>query len=361
MFTLLVFLGVISVLVFVHEFGHFITAKRSGMKVEEFGFGFPPRLWGKRYKGTLYSINLIPFGGFVRIFGEDGESRRAAGSFGAGTFIQKLGVVVAGVVMNLALAVTLLMVVNFLGLRVGIFDDETAARALNKKIEILQVEMGSPAETAGLRALDEIRGFKLPDGTSLLVKTSDDVQKYAFAHVGEDVVMIVRRGSVDIDTPLHLRVPSPEARGPIGISLAQTGVVRYPWYEAIWRGVTSTYSLFVATLLGYGHLIVSLFTTGRLGNDVSGPVGIATLTGQAARIGINYLLQFMAMISVNLAVLNILPFPALDGGRAVMIVAEKIRGKALSERVESTINSVGFLILLALMVAVTVRDVIKFF
>lgn len=361
MFTLVVFLAVISVLVFVHEFGHFITAKRSGMKVEEFGFGFPPRIWGKRFKGTLYSLNAIPFGGFVRIFGEDGEHRRDSGSFGHGTFWQKLAVVIAGVVMNLALAVVLLMMVNFLGLRVGVFDEETAARATDKKIEILQVESGSPADTSGLRALDEIRGFRLPDGSIFRTTTPDAVQQYAFANAGQDVVMIIRRGTTDVAVSMHLRVPGPEIRGPIGISLAMTGVVHYPWYQAIWRGITSTAMLFVATLVGYGGLVVSLFSTGSLGADVSGPIGIATLTGQAARIGINYLLQFMAMISVNLAVLNILPFPALDGGRAVMVLAEKIRGRALSEKIESSINGIGFLILLALMVAVTVRDVIQFF
>jgi regulator of sigma E protease len=361
MFTLVVFFGVISILIFVHELGHFVMAKRAGMKVEEFGFGFPPRIWGRRYRGTLYSVNWIPFGGFVRIFGEDGEHRRAPGSFGHGTFLQKMGVIVAGVTMNFLFAVILLMAGNFLGLRVGLFDEATIARARNVKIEILQVAPESPAEAGGLRSLDEILGFRQGTGKAVTTASPEEVQNYAFAHAGQAVIMLIRRGNEELEIPLQLRPSSPTGQGPIGISLALTGEIRYPWYESLWRGVTSGASLFVGTLLGYWSLLASLFTTGRLGAEVSGPIGIATLTGQAAKVGINYLIQFVAMISVNLAVLNILPFPALDGGRGLVVIAEKVRGKALSEKVENAVNGIGFAILIILMVAVTVKDIVKFF
>jgi len=359
--TFLIFIVVISVLVFVHELGHFWAARRAGMKVEEFGFGFPPRLWGRRGKsGTLYSVNLIPFGGFVRIYGENGEHRRAPGSFGHGTFGQKLAVIVAGVVMNFLFAAVLLMLGNSLGLRVGIFDAEMAARATDTKVQILQVMPGSPAEAAGLRSLDEIRGFRT-DGELMITGSPEQVQEFAFAHAGEETTIAIRRGTEDLETPLALRQPRGPGEGPIGISLALTGVVRYPWYESVWRGFVSAGNLFLGTLYGYWYILSSLFTDGRLGADVAGPVGIATLTGQAARVGFNYLIQFVAMISINLAVLNILPFPALDGGRAAIILAERIRGRALSERVEEGINAIGFAILIALMVAVTVKDIVKFF
>jgi regulator of sigma E protease len=361
MLTFLIFIVVISVLVFVHEFGHFIMAKRAGMKVEEFGFGFPPRLWGIRKRGTLYSINLIPFGGFVRIFGEDGEHRRAPGSFGAGTFGQKVAVITAGVAMNFLFAVVLLMLGNFFGLRVGIFDEQTAARAHDVKVQIVQVLEGSPAQEAGLQPLDEIRGFRLADGEVITVAGPEAVQEYAFAHAGEKVTMVINREGNEQDIPIRLREPTGPTEGPIGISLALTGVVRYPWYESIWRGVSMGAQIFWATLVGYGRLFASLVVDGRLGADISGPVGIATLTGQAARVGFNYLLQFVAMISINLAVLNILPFPALDGGRLALIGAEKVRGRALSQQVEGMMNAVGFAVLLLLMVAVTVKDIVQFF
>ena len=361
MFTLIVFLLVISVLIFVHELGHFVVAKRTGMIVEEFGFGFPPRLWSFKYRGTLYSINLIPFGGFVRIFGEEGEHRRAQGSFGHAGFWAQLGVVVAGVCMNFLLAVVLLIACNSLGLRVGLFDDQMKARATEQQVQILQVAPDSPAQQGGLQPLDEIIGFRESRGPLTVTNSPEAVQEYAYAHAGKPVVMVVRRGTSDSDIPLALRQAIGPGQGPIGISLALTGVIRYPWYESLWRGAYDAALLFAATLAGYWGLLKSLFMSGHLGADIAGPVGIATMTGQAARVGFTYLIQFVAMISVNLAVLNILPFPALDGGRAVMVVAEKFRGKPMSETAERAINSFGFLILLALMVAVTIKDIVKFF
>lgn len=361
MFTLIIFLLVISVLIFVHEAGHFVVAKRTGMRVEEFGFGFPPRLWSFRYHGTQYSINLIPFGGFVRIYGEEGEHRHARGSFSHAGFWSQLAVVVAGVFMNFLLAVVLLMASNFMGLRVGLFDEQMIARATDRRVQILQVSSDSPAEAGGLRPLDQILGFRTSGGAVEVTDGPEAVQKYAFAHAGTPVVMVVRRGDAETDIPLELRQAIGPGQGPIGISLALTGVIRYPWYESIWRGAVDAWFLFVGTLAGYWGLLTSLFINGRLGADISGPIGIATMTGQAARVGFTYLIQFVAMISVNLAVLNILPFPALDGGRAVMVVAEKLRGKPMSETAERGINSFGFIILLALMVAVTVKDIVKFF
>jgi regulator of sigma E protease len=360
MLTFLIFIVVISVLVFVHELGHFVMAKRAKMKVEEFGFGFPPRIWGKRYGDTLYSINAIPFGGFVRIFGENGENRRAPGSFGAGTFWQKVAVIVAGVAMNFVFAAFLLMLGNGLGLRVGVFDETTMGRAQELKVQVLQIAPGSPAEQGGLRPLDEIIGFR-ENGSVVRTETPEKVQEYAFSHAGKPVTMVVVRGQDEEDLSLTLRQPSGPSEGPIGISLALTGVVRHPWYTSIWLGVTQAAAMFWATLVGYFTLLFSLVTSGNLGADVSGPVGIATLTGQAARIGFNYLIQFVAMISINLAVLNILPFPALDGGRLVIVLAEKLRGKSLSEHVEEAINAIGFFVLILLMVAVTVKDIVKFF
>jgi regulator of sigma E protease len=357
--TFLIFIVVISVLVFVHELGHFIMAKRAGMRVEEFGFGFPPRLWGKRVKGTLYSINLIPFGGFVRIFGENGEDRNAPGSFGAGSFGNKFAVITAGVAMNFLFAALLLMLGSFMGLRVGIFDEATAARARDVKVQILQVMEGSPAADAGLRPLDEIRGFR--NDAFAAIEAPEQVSSFAYKHAGEKVFMVIVRDGVEQDVLLTLRQPTGPGEGPIGIALALTGEVRYSWYESIWHGIQTAARLFWAILVGYWGIISSLIADGRTGADISGPVGIATLTGQAARVGFNYLLQFVAMISVNLAVLNILPFPALDGGRLAIVVAERIRGKALGQKVEEVINAVGFAILILLMVAVTVKDIVQFF
>src|SRR3989338_1055384 len=175
MITAIIFIAVLAVLVLVHEFGHFVVAKRAGMKVEEFGFGFPPRLWGIKKGETTYSINLIPFGGFVKILGEEGEDRNNPRSFSAKPFGAKLKVIVAGVTMNFLLAVFLLMIVNFMGLRIGIIDSDTAKQAIDKKIQIIQVSQHNPAEETGLNLLDEIKSFRI-DGVTTVVCTVEETQ-----------------------------------------------------------------------------------------------------------------------------------------------------------------------------------------
>ena len=164
-----------------------------------------------------------------------------------------------------------------------------------------------------------------------------------------------------MEKDIKLRAQPPPGQGPMGIALALTGVISQNWYTSLYKGFSDAAILFVNTAYGYGSLLKGLIVNGKLIADVSGPIGIAQLTGQAARVGINYLIQFVAMISVNLAVLNLIPFPALDGGRAFMLVVEKLKGSPLNQKVEQTINTVGFVILLALMILVTARDVGKFF
>src|SRR3989344_1484181 len=360
MITFIIFIAVIGVLVLVHEFGHFITAKKAGMRVEEFGFGFPPRIFGFKHGETTYSINLIPFGGFVKIFGEEGEHRNELRSFSAKPISKRLKVVVAGVVMNFLLATILLVAGNFSGLRVAIADEEIATSARNQKIQIIQVTSGSPAQLAGIRSLDEIIGFKMADGSSKTVTRLKEVQDYIAQNAGREVVMVIARGSEKLEKKLLSRANPPAGEGPTGISLALTGEVSYPWYEAIWRGGYDAAILFFYNVICYWKLFESLLLRGRLLSDISGPIGIATMTGQAARIGLNYLMQFVAMISMNLAVLNIIPFPALDGGRARMLIIEKLRGKPLARKAEILINTFGFALLIILMIFVTVKDVAHF-
>lgn len=346
-------------------------ARRSGMKVEEFGFGFPPRLFGVKRGGTMYSINLIPFGGFVKIFGEDGDSRDAPGSFGSKSIFSRLKVVVAGVFMNIVFAVFLLVLGNFFGLRIGLFDDVTASTARDKKVQIIQVALGSPAERSGLRILDEIVGFKersgeffFSDPVIVYTPSIEGVQKFIKDRAGQTLTIVLRRGSGDedlVDKEVETRLNPPPGEGSVGIVMALTGVVSYPWYEAVWRGVYDTYILIANTVYGYYVLFKTLFTDGYLIGEVSGPIGIAGITGQAARVGFSYLMQFVALISVNLAVLNIVPFPALDGGRAAMLVIEKIKGRPLDKKIEAAINGVGFALLITLMIYVTIKDIAKFF
>ncbi len=359
MVTFLIFILVIGVLVLVHEWGHFIMAKKTGMKVEEFGFGFPPRLFGIQKGETIYSINWIPFGGFVRISGEDGESNDPR-SFSSKSMTAKLKVVVAGVMMNLIFAVFLLILGNFLGLRIGLFDDTTIAKAHDKKVQIIEIASGSPAEHAGLRVLDEIVGFQ-DNGALKSITSTAEVQDFTSKNVGHLVEMVIRRGSETVVKEVEARANPPAGEGSVGIVMALTGVVSYPWYEAIWRGSYDAAILVYNTIYGYWLLLTTLFSSGKLIGEVSGPVGLATITGQAARVGFSYLVEFVALISVNLAVLNIVPFPALDGGKAAMVIIEKIKGSPIDRKLENIVNSLGFALLIALMIYVTIKDIAKLF
>ena len=360
MLTAVIFIIVFGVLVFVHEFGHFIFAKRAGMKVEEFGFGFPPRIWGIKKGETLYSINAVPFGGFVKILGEDGEQRDNPRSFSSKPIGPRLLVIVAGVTMNFFLAVILLMITNFFGLRIGLIDDKTASIARDKSVQIIEVSKDSPADKAGVKLLDEVAGFKL-NGTFQAVYNAEDVQNFISENIGQPITIVINRNIEVLEKEIVPRLNPPAGQGALGVSLALTGVVSYPWYEAVWRGVYDAVVLTMNTIIGYFVLFKTLLFQGKLIADVSGPVGIATLTGQAARIGINYLMQFTAMISINLAVLNIIPFPALDGGRALLILLEKLKGSPVNKKAEQLVNTVGFVFLIALMVYVTTKDIIRFF
>ena len=361
MITFLIFLVVIGVLVIVHEFGHFIMAKKAGMKVEEFGFGFPPRICGIKKGETLYSINAIPFGGFVKILGEDGDSKDNPRSFSSKPTWHRFKVIAAGVSMNFLLAVFLLMIGNFFGLRIGLVDDQNIpAGVKDPQIQIIQVEQDSPADKSGLQILDEIKGFKLASGATIEAKTTKDVQDTVMQHSSEKLKILIQRGNEILEKDIEPRKNPPAGQGAMGIQLAMTGIVTYPWYEAIWRGAYDAVILTYNTIYGYYILFSTLLFKGSLVAQVSGPIGIATLTGQAARVGINYLLQFVAMISINLAVLNFIPFPALDGGRAVLLLLEKARRKPLNKRLENMINTVGFSLLIALMIYVTIKDISRF-
>ncbi len=360
MITLIIFIIVLSVLVFVHEFGHFIMAKRAGMKVEEFGFGFPPRLFGIKRGETTYSINWVPFGGFVKIFGEDGEERSDPRSFASAKVRIRAGVIIAGVAMNVLLAVILLGIGNAVGLRVGLIDETTVKQAQDIKIQIIQVAAGSPAERTGLKPLDEIAGFKIA-GQVMEISAVEEVQNFITQNLDKEVVVLIQSGRELIERKVVPRADPPEGEGALGISLAATGIISYPWYEAIGRGAIDTVNIFRYTAVGYATIIKNVFVTGKAGVELSGPVGIAVITGKAARLGFTYLMQFTALISINLAVLNIIPLPALDGGRLLFVGIEKLKGRPVSRKIEAAVNAVGFALLVMLMIYVTTKDVLKFF
>src|SRR3990167_8211619 len=341
MLTILIFLVLLGLLVFVHELGHFLTARRNGIKADEFGFGFPPRLVGivkddatGRYKivwggqdivcrHTIYSFNWLLLGGFVRIKGEDGSGADDPESFAQKSPWIRIKVLGAGVFMNFVFAWLLIAIVFTLGLPQPI-NPEQRAQYPDAKIQILEVKQ---------------------------------VSEIIASRKGQILEMKIDRLGKEMTLSGVPRTEYPAGEGALGISFSETAIVSYPWYESIYRGAIATYNITIAILQAFGTMLAGLFGAGTGAPvDVTGPVGIVYLTKQMSDLGIAYLLQFAALLSINLAIINILPIPALDGGRILFILIEKLKGSPVSQRVEGMIHQIGFILLLLLMLLITIRD-----
>ena len=322
---------VLSLLVIVHEAGHLVAAKLAGVKVLEFGVGFPPRLFGREWRGTRYSLNAIPFGGFVRMLGESGESN-AEGSFTASPRRVRALILLAGPAMNLLLAPLLFMGGSMIA-------DLSGA-------EISSVVPDSPAGAAGLRLGDVI--VRVGDR---VVEEPADLAMYERSHGGERVRLEVLRGSARLAYQVLLRLEHPEDQGPLGITvrahLAPAGLAK-----AMARGLERGLESFALLPRHLGEA-----AAGRSTLEVSGPVGIVTAVGEAARRGPEVLLFLAGLLTAQLGIINLLPWPVLDGGRLLLLGVEAVRGRRLQVGQEGAINFVGMLILLLLAVMITVGDV----
>lgn len=374
MVTAIIFILVLGVLIFVHELGHFLTARRNGIKAEEFGFGFPPRIFGfvfddftKKYrlvKGsetvesphTVFSLNWIPLGGFVRIKGEDRESETAndPDSFVNKSAWVRFKVLVAGVVMNFLLAWVLFAVVLMLGFPQQI-DPADQAKYQSTQVQILQIQPGTPAEEMGLLAGDVLMMLDNTKVTNLATVT-----EYIAQHRGKEIAVTIERGDKAFVFKGTPRVDTPKGEGALGISFSETAIVRYGFFEAIWRGLEQTYLKTAEILSVLGGMIVGVFTGTKASVDIAGPVGIVYLTKQMTELGLVYLLYFAAILSINLGIINALPIPALDGGRILFVLIEKLKGSPVSQKIEGYVHQIGFMFLLFLMLWVTFYDILRF-
>lgn len=372
MFTLLVFLAVLVILVISHEFGHFFAARKNGMRVYEFGFGFPPRVGGwyrdpvtkkihwvgknfdvEKAPATVYSLNLFPIGGFVRIKGEDADNKDLD-SFNVKPVWRKSIVIVAGVVMNFLVAAILLSVGYMIGLPqpVDSLSDAELVGVKNHRTEVLQVLAGKPAELAGVQSGDIF--LQVGEVSRPRLK---QVQDYMNTHRDQEVVVKIDRKGEMLEKKIKPLVNSDTGRAGIGVAIVEYGTVQYPWYKALYEGTLTAGWYAKEILLAFFGLIKGIFVGQGAGDAVSGPVGIAVMTGKVARMGIIYLLQFTAMLSLNLAILNILPIPALDGGRLVFLLFGKLRGKPVDEKWERFFHSSGYLLLMLLIIIITAKDI----
>lgn len=352
--TILVFILILGLLVFVHELGHFITAKKNGVKVEEFGFGFPPRIFGVQKGETIYSINLIPLGGFVKIYGQDGADKDDSLSFTAKKIWQRATILVAGIAMNFLLAITLLSFSHMIGLPTVASDEDISSGKAN--VQITEVSQDSPAQKGGIQIGDIVKRVNGQE-----VQGVESFQNLVKGNLGKNMDMVVLRGSEEVSLIVTPRENPPEGEGAIGVGLIETVIKRYPWYSAFWEGLKSAYYSTLMSVIGLATMLQGLLMGGRVSGDVAGPVGIAVLTGQVTKLGFVYILNFTAILSLNLAIINAIPFPALDGGRLLFLLIEKIKGSPVSQKVEQIVHGTGFALLILLMIIITVRDIGRFF
>jgi regulator of sigma E protease len=334
-------------LIIVHEFGHFILAKKFGIKVEEFGIGFPPRLFGKKIGETIYSLNLLPLGGFVKIYGEEGGIEDSR-SFSGKPVWQRCLIILGGVVAFWIIAVVLLSIVaGAWGIPVGISDEMGLNNNLiNPKVQIDKVYSNTPAEQADLKSRDIIVGF-------YKIK---DFQEFIGEHQNKEISFSVVRGN----EVLEKKVKIEEA---LGVGLYRTATKTYPWYLAPWGGIETTG--YYTTKIVYGWVIMGGWTLGLISElpegieeediSVMGPLGISLLLGEFFKMGTDAFLSLVALIAIALAMINILPIPALDGGRMAFLTIEAVRGKPINYKIEQKINTVFFILLISLMIFITVR------
>ncbi|NMB83787.1 RIP metalloprotease RseP [Candidatus Roizmanbacteria bacterium] len=418
---IIIFIAILALLILVHELGHFIAAKKNGIFVEEFGFGFPPRLFGHKFGETIYSINLIPLGGFVKMYGEEyhelnsqTNAKDSDRAFSGKHPFRKAIVVVAGVIGNFLLG---WIIISYLFTK--------GVPTLTNQIIIDSVVPGTPAAQAGLKPNDVIVGLNdkaAKEGEYYKVKTSDYLWKiaqekyrdgfYAYKiakvnnisnpsiiypdqviflpsvipqqievgtinkivfktaeefvdltekHAGQSVFLIVERNNRKIEIAVTPRKKPPAGQGPLGITVTPFVEKKYPWYRAPFFGLVEAFNTTKKISVEMVKIIISIATFQKTKLDVAGPIGIAQYTGQAIKFGYKAVFELIALLSLNLAVVNILPFPALDGGRLVFVVYEWITRKKFNQNWERNLNFIGFALLIVLAIAISVHDIIRLF
>lgn len=361
--SILIFLLVLFVLILVHEWGHFIVAKKTDMRVDEFGIGFPPKLFGKKKGETEYTFNLFPIGGFVRIYGEDLDAEIDDGdrdrAFSAKNRWKQAAVLVAGVTMNVLFAWFLFAIALGMGVQTAVGEDEATDAA---DLVVAEVLSGSPAEVAGVprgaviesaRVGDDAVQQLTPSSFSTLTEESagrEIVLTYTYQGEQHDATLVPEQGVIE---------GADEERYAVGFALSLLEVQSRPVHTAIIESFVLTISSLKEITVAIGGLLWNALQFDADLSQVAGPVGIVNLVGEATAFGLTSLLMFTAFISLNLAIINLLPFPALDGGRLLFVIIEGIKGSAMNPKYVQILNTVGFALLILLMVAVTWNDIAR--
>lgn len=362
--SILIFIIVLLVLIITHELGHFAVAKWAKIRVDEFGIGFPPKLWGKKYGETEYTVNALPFGGFVKIFGEDPENADAMNN--PRSFVKKsrwvqAAVLAAGVFCNALFAWILISIGYMVGLPTSLADVPRGAEVHDARLVVTTTLPNSPAADAGVKPGDQINAVAAGADALSGKITPEDFSKFVSSHGENDIVLFIKRADETIQISITPEEGIVAGKKAIGVGSDYIGTAKLPVHRALWEGARTTSNVAIAIVESFGVLIRDAFIGKADVSTLTGPVGIVGLVGDAAASGFVYLLSFTAIISINLAVINLVPFPALDGGRLLFLIIEAIKGSPISTRAANAANTVGFAILILLMLLVTYNDIARMF
>lgn len=360
--SVILFIVILFVLVLVHEFGHYIVAKRSGIRVDEFGFGYPPRAVKLFTKGgTLFTLNWLPFGGFVKIFGENPDDENTNGPDKDKSFVHKPKyiqalVLVAGVFMNFILAWLLLSLGYMSGSPTAVGSEPSGYTVENAALTVMSVEKNSPAEIGGLKIGDVIEKITYKNEV-VTDPTPDTLRAFVQGHSNTEIDFSISRGPDKKEILVTPKIPDGSDKAVVGIAMDNVGTLKLPFFRSLIEGLKTAWNVTVAIVVNLYTLIHdAVFGHPDLSN-ITGPVGIVGVVGDAYRFGLSYLISLTALISLNLAVINLLPFPALDGGRLLFVGIESIKRSPINPKISNTLNFVGFSLLIILMLVLTYKDI----
>lgn len=340
-FTILAMIVSLSIVVIIHEGGHFLGAKFFKVYVEEFGIGFPPRLIGKKIKETIYSLNWFPFGGFVKIYGLDHSGEHSnfgiERSFSHQNIFKRIAIIIAGILINFIAAWLLISIVFSVG--------------APQSVLITDVVKNGLADKAGILKNDQFVDFK----------SIKDFISFIEANKGKEISLDVKRDKEQLSVKIKPRVSVPEGEGNLGVLLVDIGTPKLGLFQSIWEGLKTTIYNTGMIFAGLGKLFLMIFKGENVINNFIGPVGIVNMAFETSKLGFVYFLNIFSLISLNLAVLNLIPFPGLDGTWLVFFILEKIRGKAVKARTMLLVNNLGFLFLVFLSLVIMAKDVMNLF
>ncbi len=361
--TLLIAFFSLIALMIIHEFGHFIIAKKFGVKVEEFGIGYPPRIFGKQFGETLYSVNLIPLGAFVKIYGEEGgvDDYR---SFSNLAIWKRILICLGGVIAFWIAAMIIFSVLFGIGASVPAGDQDIVGAPTS--VVVAGISKNSPAELAGLKSGDVLIQIKSPKYESantpsqvLTINKISDFQAFVKAHGSEQLDFLVSREGKTFNVLISPRTSYPAGQGALGVELERMAEIikKVPWYQAPIKGIAFTWEVTVKSLQGIYDVVANLFKGKGVpsGAELAGPIGITIFLANAASYGAGFFLYFIGSISVLVAIFNLFPIPALDGGKLVFLIIEKIMGKPVPAVWEQTITAIFFFLLISMSLFVTIK------